>query len=90
MSPNSKPRKQRKCRLCREPLNLGDARCEACGGPAESRNGGGRWGGVVFPSPRVFPGLQRLELTKALASGKVVLCETCGWRQANLKPAATA
>lgn len=87
MSPD---RKERKCRLCREPLNPGDDRCQACGGPAESRTGYSRCGKVLARYPRIFPGLQRVELAQALASGKVVLCETCGWRQANLKPAATA
>lgn len=90
MSTNRKPPKERKCSLCREPLDLGDASCRACGGPGESRTGCSRCGKALARYPRVFPGLQRVELAQALASGKVVLCETCGWRQVNLKPAATA
>ena len=88
MSTNRKPTKERKCSLCREPLNLGDDHCQACGGPAESRAGCSRCGKALARYPRVFPGLQRMPVADALASGKVVLCETCGWRQANLKPVA--
>lgn len=82
----TKPRKERKCRLCRSPMPLGVARCESCGGPAESRSGCSRCGKALARFPRIFPSLERLELAAAIVAGKVVLCEDCSWRQQNLKP----
>lgn len=79
--------KERKCKLCQTPMVLGDARCGSCGGPAESRSGYSRCGKALAKYPRIFPSMERMDVAQAIAAGKVVLCESCGWRQANLKPA---